>query len=46
MTMPQQRDLNRTREQIMAAAQKEFAAHGLPARVLTRSRIARASMSA
>ncbi|HEY6300865.1 MAG TPA: TetR/AcrR family transcriptional regulator [Candidatus Binatus sp.] len=28
MTMPQQRDLNRTREQIMAAAQKEFAAHG------------------
>jgi AcrR family transcriptional regulator len=26
--MPQQRDLNRTREQIMAAAQKEFAAHG------------------
>src|SRR5271170_8478342 len=29
-TMPQQRerDLNRTRERIMAAAQKEFAAHG------------------
>src|ERR1700694_2582013 len=26
--MPQQRDLNRTRERIMAAAQKEFAAHG------------------
>ena len=26
--MPQQRDLNRTREQIMAAAQKEFAEHG------------------
>jgi TetR/AcrR family transcriptional regulator len=26
--MPQQRDLNRTREQIMAAAHKEFAAHG------------------
>ena len=26
--MPPQRDLNRTREQIMAAAQKEFAAHG------------------
>jgi TetR/AcrR family transcriptional regulator len=27
--MPQQRDLNRTRERIMAAAQKEFAANGL-----------------
>src|ERR1700735_1243146 len=27
-TMTQQRDLNRTRERIMAAAQKEFAAHG------------------
>ena len=27
-TMQQQRDLNRTRERIMAAAQKEFAAHG------------------
>ena len=26
--MPQQRDLNRTRERIMAAAQKEFSAHG------------------
>src|SRR5467141_2507166 len=26
--MAQQRDLNRTRERIMAAAQKEFAAHG------------------
>jgi TetR/AcrR family transcriptional regulator len=26
--VPQQRDLNRTRERIMAAAQKEFAAHG------------------
>ena len=26
--MPRQRDLNRTRERIMAAAQKEFAAHG------------------
>src|ERR1700723_3076643 len=26
--MPQHRDLNRTRERIMAAAQKEFAAHG------------------
>ena len=26
--MQQQRDLNRTRERIMAAAQKEFAAHG------------------
>src|ERR1700756_3014541 len=26
--MPQQRDLNRTRERIMAAAQKEFAASG------------------
>src|SRR5260370_1235895 len=26
--MSQQRDLNRTREQIMAAAQKEFAEHG------------------
>ena len=26
--MPQQRDLNRTRERIMAAAQKEFAVHG------------------
>src|SRR6202047_1473018 len=28
IAMPQQRDLNRTRERIMAAAQKEFAAHG------------------
>jgi len=27
--MAQQRDLSRTRERIMAAAQKEFAAHGL-----------------
>ena len=27
--MPQQRDLNRTRERILAAAQKEFAASGL-----------------
>src|SRR5712675_2964220 len=27
-TMTQQRDLNRTRERIMAAALKEFAAHG------------------
>jgi AcrR family transcriptional regulator len=27
--MAQQRDLNRTRERILAAAQKEFAAHGL-----------------
>jgi TetR/AcrR family transcriptional regulator len=27
--MPQQRDLNRTRERIIAAAQKEFAANGL-----------------
>ena len=27
-TMPQQRDLNRTRERIMAAAQKEFSARG------------------
>jgi AcrR family transcriptional regulator len=26
--MPQQRDLDRTRERIMAAAQKEFAAKG------------------
>jgi TetR/AcrR family transcriptional regulator len=28
LAMPQQRDLNRTRERIMAAAQKEFAASG------------------